>query len=105
MLTQRIIVLLALCFIVISIPVSYLVNTYRMIHLINPSDSLTNFIKYLPFVFFSVVLLYDVFAILRLANNNKTKDAAKHSVVLMVLLMVAFTVLLLTFNIGIRYVL
>ena len=104
MFTERLIVLLALCCILVSVPVSYLVNVYRMVNFIHPSDILTSFIKYLPFLILSIVLFYEVYDVTKLINNNKRKDAAKFAVILIVLLVVAFVVASLTFDIGIRYV-
>jgi hypothetical protein len=104
MFAERIIVFLALCCIVVSVPVSYLVNTYRMTNSINPSDNLTSFIKYLPFLILSIVLFYGAYDATKLVNNNKTKDAVKLAIILIVLLVAAFVVATLTFNIGIRYV-
>lgn len=105
MVTRGILVFLAACCILLSVPVSYFVNTYRMANSIPPTDALTVSIKCLPLIFLSAVLIYGAYEAARLANSNKTKDAAKLSVILIVLMAVAFAVWLLTFDLGVRYVL
>jgi len=104
MVTRSELTLLAACCILISVPVSYLVNTYRMANLIPSTDALTSFVKYLPFLVLSAVLIYGVYEVIKLANSNRTKDAAKLSVTLIVLLAVAFVVWLHTFNLGVWYI-
>ena len=104
MLAERMILFLALCFILVSVPVSYFVNVYRMANFINPSDILTSFVKALPYLILSIVLFYGAYDVTRLINNNKKNDAAKLTVGLIVLLVVAFVVAFLTFNIGMRYI-
>ena len=104
MLAERMILFLALCCILVSVPVSYFVNVYRMANFINPSDILTSFIKFLPYLILSIVLFYGAYDVTKLINNNKKNDAAKLAVGLIVLLAVAFVVAFLTFDIGIRYI-
>ena len=99
------IVLFAACCILVSIPVSYFVNAYRMENVIPPTDTLTSFAKYLPFLALSVILIYGAYKAARLANSNNTKEAQKLSVILIVTIAVALAVWLLTFNLGVRYVL
>ncbi len=106
MLKQRIIVLLALCCIVVSVPVSFLANIFAMLFYVNPSAVIwANLVKSLPAMAFAVVLIYGVICIANLANNNKPKDAARLTIILMVLFFVAIFVIPLFSGIGIRYVL
>jgi hypothetical protein len=105
MVTRGTLVFLAACCILVSVPVSYLVNTYRMANLIPPSDTLTILIKLLPFILLSIVLIYGAIVAAKLANINRIKEAAELATILIVLLAVAFAVWLLTFNLGVRYVL
>jgi hypothetical protein len=104
MVTRGTLVFLAACCILVSVPVSYLVNIYRMANLIPPYDALTGLIKFLPFILLSIVLVYGAAAVAKLANVNRVKEAAKLSLILIVLLAVAFAVWLLTFNLGVRYI-
>ena len=104
MLAERMILFLALSCILVSVPVSYFVNVYRMANFINPSDILTSFIKALPYLILSIVLFYGAYDVTKLINDNKKDDAAKLAVGLIVLLVVAFVVAFLTFDIGIRYI-
>ncbi len=97
--------LLGLCCIVVSVPTFYLVNIYRMTYRINPSDALTSFIKMLPILLLSVVLVYGAIYTGRLVNNGEMRDAGKLSVGLIALLVTEMIVASFTFNIGIRYVL
>jgi hypothetical protein len=105
MVSRREIILLAVCCILVSIPVSYLVNTYRMVNLIPSTDGLTSLVKYVPFLVLSTVLIYGVYEVTKLAYSSRIKEAAKLSAILIVLLAAAFTVWLFTFNLGVRYVL
>jgi nitrogen fixation/metabolism regulation signal transduction histidine kinase len=98
------IVLFAACCILVSVPVSYLVNTYRMANSIAPTAVLI-FVKYLPFLVLSAILVYGVYEVFRLADLNRTRDAAKLSVSLIILLAVASAVWMFTFNLGVRYIL
>ena len=61
MLAQREIVVLALCCIMVSVPVSYFINVYRMENFIHPSDPLTSFIKGLPYIILAFVLFYGAY--------------------------------------------
>ncbi len=102
--TNNLIVIMGLGCIFLSIPTFYLVNTYRLTYSIHPSDALTSFIKMLPFLFLSIVLLSGIFRVSVLTNNNKMKDAAKLASTMIVFLVIAIIVASLTFNIGITYI-
>ncbi|NLF89598.1 hypothetical protein GX563_12360 [Candidatus Bathyarchaeota archaeon] len=98
------IILLAACCILVSAPVSYLVNTYRMVNLIPPSDAYTILLKFLPLIALSIVIIYGAREVAELADSTKTKEAAHFIVILTVLLIVAIMVTMLTFNLGVRYI-
>ncbi len=104
MVSWKIIVFLSSCCILVSVPVYYTVNIYRMANFVNPSDPLISFIKLLPFLVLLVVLAFGVREVGKLINNNKRRDAGKLVGLLMVLLIVASIATALTYNIGIRYV-
>jgi hypothetical protein len=84
----------------ISIPLSFLVNSYMTMNQINPSNSIS-FIKFLPFLFLSIVIAYGALHSKRLASNNQTKKAARLVVILIVLILVAMIVIPVFFNFGI----
>jgi drug/metabolite transporter superfamily protein YnfA len=76
-----------------------------MVNFILPSDILTSFIKFLPFLFLTIVLIYGTYDVVRLLQNNKPKDACKLAAIVILLLAVAMIVTFFTFDIGVRYVL
>ena len=96
-----IIELLALLCIVVSVPISFLVNDYSYTFY-DPSNKLTDFIQYLPVLFLAIVLAYGALYIKSLASNNHMKEAAILTAILMVLVLVAIIVIPLTFSFGLR---
>lgn len=104
MLAQKEIAFLALCCILVAVPVSYTVNIYRMENFIHPSDPLISFIKGLPYIILAFVLFYGAYGVAKLIENGNHIVAGRLAVILIVLLVVALIVASLTFNIGIRYV-
>lgn len=92
MLKERKILLLVISCIFLSLPLSYLVNFY----------GLFDFIQFMPLLLISIVLAYSAFYIKRLLANNERKKAGALVVALMVLVLIAFIVLALSFNMNER---
>ena len=105
MLVQREIVVLALCCLMLSVPVSYFVNVYRQANFIHPYDVSMKLIKLLPFLVFSSILCYGAYHISRLIKNGKHEDATRFATILMVLAVIAIALGILTFDIGTQYIL
>ena len=89
------ILLLALSFVFLSLLFSYLVNVYNLI----------NLILIIPLLLMSIVLAYAAFYVKSLLANDESGKAGSLVVVLMVLVLISFIVLALSFNMnnGLNY--
>jgi hypothetical protein len=94
MLKERKILLLAISCIFLSLPLSYLVSAY----------GLFDFIQFMPLLLMSIVLAYAGFYVKWLLANNEKKKAGALVVALMALVLIAFVVLALSFNMNERIV-
>jgi dolichyl-phosphate-mannose--protein O-mannosyl transferase len=102
--SRGVIIRLAACCILVSAPVSYIVNTYQIANSIPPSGAFTLLLKFLPLITLSIVIIYGAREVTELADSTKTKEATHFIVILTVLLIVAIVVTLLTFDLGVRYI-
>lgn len=105
MVTRGMLVFLAACCILVSAPVSYLVNTYRMANSIPPSDGLTILVKFLPLIALSIVIAFGTRDVVKLANSRRTKEATHLIAILTALLVIAIVVAVLAFGLGEWFVL
>jgi hypothetical protein len=96
------IILLSIICIAVSFPLSSLVNTYMTVQRI-PYNSSISYIKFLPFLLLSTVVVYGGLQTKRLANNNQIKEAKRLVAILFALVFVAMFVISSTFGIGMRF--
>lgn len=85
---ERKILLLSVGCIILSLPLSYLVNVY----------GLFDFILFIPLLLMFVVIAYSAFEIRKLVTNNQKEDAANLALGLMVITLIVFIILALSFS-------
>jgi 4-hydroxybenzoate polyprenyltransferase len=85
---ERKILLLSVGCIILSLPLSYLVNVY----------GLFDFILFIPLLLMFVVIAYSAFEIKKLVTNNQKEDAANLALGLMVITLIVFIILALSFS-------
>ncbi len=88
---------------VVFYSLSYLVNTYMVIHQIPYYTSSISYIKFLPYLLLSIVVVYGSLHAKRLSSDNQTKEAAMLVSILFVLVFIGLFVIFLSFGIGLRF--
>ena len=85
---ERKLLLLGVGCVILSLPLSYLVNVY----------SLFDFILFIPLLLMFGVIAYSAFDIKKLVTNNQKEDAANLAIGLMVITLILFIILALSFS-------
>jgi len=85
---ERKLLLLGIGCIFLSLPLSYVVNVY----------GLFDFILFIPLLLMFGLLVYSAFDIKELATNNQKEDAANLALGLMVITLIVFIILALSFS-------
>ena len=85
---ERKLLLLGVSCVFLSLPLSYVVNVY----------GLFDFILFIPLLLMVGVIAYSAFDIKKLVTNNQKEDAANLAIGLMVITLIVFIILALSFS-------